>query len=185
MYYSIIRDEAAYDAAVRRNIRENARKGFWNRVERASEIVSFLSDEVQRAKPFELWVSFMGSYETFGKLSDKQVDCVLRAIDKRKAQQAERAAAFAEIAAKSNYVGEVGQKIEWTLTVEKVISFEGFYGLQFVYLMRDADGNRITTKTNRDGLMEQGSTVTVKGTIKAHEEYKGEKQTILTRVKVA
>ena len=63
-----------------------------------------------------------------------------------------------------------------------------------VYTFTDADGNKFVWKTSAgfplqdqpDGtqtVVHEGDTITIRGTVKAHGEYKGEKQTELTRVK--
>ena len=67
----------------------------------------------------------------------------------------------------------------------------------YIYLMRDEAGNRIVYKTkavlglNVKGddfnqffpVLEKGD-IELKATVKAHAEYKGEKQTIIQRAKV-
>ena len=66
------------------------------------------------------------------------------------------------------------------------------------YILKDAEGNTFTWKTT-NGLgidvkknehitwesAEEGQTVVLKGTVKEHNEYNGEKQTVLTRCKVS
>ena len=91
--------------------------------------------------------------------------------------------------------------------VEKVLIVEAtkfsYYdiGFQYMYIMRDEAGNSIIYKTkselgfkfktskNDKFVMDelavmQGMTMWIKAGIKAHTEYKGEKQTIITRAKV-
>lgn len=89
----------------------------------------------------------------------------------------------------SEYVGEVGDKVEWTLTFKDYFTFETHYTytgeINFIYKFADKDGNTIVWKTGKALEMEEGKEYTVKGTIKAHNEYKGDKQTVLTRCKIA
>lgn len=129
----------------------------------------------------------------------------------RKAQEeAERIAREQEEAriraekAMSNYRGNVGDKIDEQVTYLgsahfEVKSFSGF-GTETMYVhnFRDNEGNKLVWKTSTDNfawklneetnefdrVVEAGQRVNLKGTIKAHSEYKEEKQTSVTRCKV-
>lgn len=90
----------------------------------------------------------------------------------------------------SNYFGEVGKRYTMELTVVKRTPIDGQYGTTMLYLFNDASGNfykwfcsgstdSIDTRTLREA-----DVVSLIGTVKAHEEYKGSKQTSLTRCKV-
>lgn len=84
--------------------------------------------------------------------------------------------------ADSEYIGEVGQRVK--VEVKAFIcaaSWESVYGTQFLYKMMDAAGNTFTWKTSK--YIEGASGIV--GTVKAHTEYNGMKQTELTRCKVA
>jgi predicted nucleic acid-binding Zn-ribbon protein len=112
--------------------------------------------------------------------------------ERRKAEEARKAI--------SQYFGNVGERVTMKLTLEKVVEFEvpsfGGWGtdLKRIYIMIDEAGNKFTWKTtgflgrdDADGRwhgVEEGGTATVKATIKGHDEYRGEKQTELQRVKV-
>lgn len=86
----------------------------------------------------------------------------------------------------SGHVGTVGEKIEFGATVEGVRSFEGGYGTTFVVRFRDAGGNLIVWfASNPPDCIEEGAKVSVVGTVKAHDTYADEKQTLVTRCKVA
>jgi hypothetical protein len=97
-----------------------------------------------------------------------------RAIEAR-----ERAAGEAT----SDYFGTPGKRAVFTLTVLACIETEGgLYGPTFIYKFRDAAGNRATWFSSRFiGELTPGSTWRIKATVKAHEPYKGCKQTVLTR----
>lgn len=106
---------------------------------------------------------------------------------KAKAEEEARRAAQKAI---SNFVGAVGEKIEFDGILEKnvwfdVPSFRG-YGTDtmHIYIFRDANGNALVWKTNKGLGIENGTRVHVKGAIKDHNEYDSEKQTVLTRCKV-
>ena len=112
----------------------------------------------------------------------------------KKIAEEERAKVNAEV----EYYGAVGDKFELTLTFDKSFGFEGAYGFTYIHLFHD-DENHVFAwsssngtyqcwcKTNgKDGFLEYevGKKYTLKGTIKAHEEYRNVKQTVITRCKV-
>lgn len=88
-----------------------------------------------------------------------------------------------EIVIPSKHIGSVGDKIEVELTIEKVKVWENVFGVVKFHLMKDKEGNVFTWKTSSKTLTE-GATVKIKGTVKAHTEYKEVNQTELLRVKV-
>lgn len=80
----------------------------------------------------------------------------------------------------SAHVGTIGKRDTFSLEV-----VNDFYvsGIQFpftIYTMKDSQGNIFIWKTG-SGNLERGKTYSLKGTIKAHSEYKGQKQTELSR----
>lgn len=83
----------------------------------------------------------------------------------------------------SEFVGEIGEKVSIEVTVERVAGYETQWGWTSVFTMVDADGNFFVWKTS-SGDMDEGSHVQVSGKIKEHSEYRGIKQTVLTRCKV-
>ena len=83
----------------------------------------------------------------------------------------------------SNYIGKVGDKLIVEVTSAKcVFSGEGFYGASFIYQFTDKAQNVIIWKTSKP--LELEDVKTLKGTVKEQKEYKGIKQTVLTRCKV-
>jgi hypothetical protein len=106
------------------------------------------------------------------------------------AEQAEREAEAARIKAEkaiSQHVGQIGERVEIKGTYVRTGSWEqkayAGYGMTTMYChtFKDADGNVFTWKTQRGICMNYGENVVVKGTVKAHSEYKDERQTELTR----
>ena len=85
----------------------------------------------------------------------------------------------------SNFVGAVGDKVSMTLRLARVSGFESSFGPTSVYTFEDDRHNKIVWKTDKSIGREVGDVITVSGTIKEHNEYLGEKQTVLTRCKVA
>ena len=110
---------------------------------------------------------------------DYDTDChVFPAPAIKEAQNAYRASKSA-----SNHVFNVGDKVELSLTVTRVGGYETDYGWTSVYTMEDSNGNVFVWKTAPKD-MEKDSTYTIKGTVKENGEYRGIKQTVLTRCKI-
>lgn len=119
-----------------------------------------------------------------------------RKAERKAKEEAERLAKEAEererLAKKaiSQFVGQIGDKVDLDVTLEKrawfeIPSFRGFgTDTMHVYTFRDANGNALVWKTTSGTDAETGSRVHLKGTIKDHSEYDDEKQTVLTRCKV-
>lgn len=80
----------------------------------------------------------------------------------------------------SEYQGEIGDKLELVLIVEKAIALDGFYGASTMHIMRDYDGNCYVWTTSARSWEPQTEHHII-GTVKDHRLYKGTKQTVLTR----
>lgn len=107
----------------------------------------------------------------------------------------------AEIGKGSNYVGEEGERlydIPVTILSEFTPKSEGPWGASTIYRMIDDQGNVYTwfaspsASANFNSSIRQdlkapdviGASVVISGTVKKHNEYKGRKETMLTRVKL-
>lgn len=94
----------------------------------------------------------------------------------------------------SEHVGEVGESRSFILTLDRHFSFETAWGWVDRFLFRDADDNVFTWKASGDssviGLkapdnkMVEGERYILSASIKKHDDYKGTKQTVLTRAAV-
>lgn len=111
-------------------------------------------------------------------------------IELRDKELAERERAAEERRANSEYIGKEGDKLEIEVKLNfrahyRVPSFRG-YGEDSItcYNFSDVNGNTLVWKTSGSLGAEDGDTVKIKATIKRHAEYKGEKQTELSRVKI-
>ena len=80
----------------------------------------------------------------------------------------------------SEYQGALGERLDLYLTVERTIELDGNYGRSTMHLMRDDCGN-LYVWTTASKSWAAGSEHHVRGTVKDHRTYKGEKQTVLTR----
>lgn len=85
---------------------------------------------------------------------------------------------------KNEYAGAVGDKITTEATIECVTGFDGYYGYMYVYNFKDVHGHMLVWFTGKDLEVNTGNKIRISGTIKKLNEYKGIKQTVLTRCKV-
>lgn len=88
--------------------------------------------------------------------------------------------------AASEWVGVVGERLVFEITVKFVRAFDNDYGTTYLVTCSDQDGN--TVKTFSSGAFgrqaKTGDRYTVKGTVKEHGEFNGSKETLLSRVAV-
>lgn len=90
----------------------------------------------------------------------------------------------------SKHVGEIGERLSIKGTYHhsgswEQKSFRGFgVDTMYVHTFKDVEGNVFTWKTQNALGMNYGEPVNLVGTVKEHAEYKGERQTVLTRCKV-
>lgn len=84
--------------------------------------------------------------------------------------------------AASQHFGKVGQRASFDLTVDRKIPLEG--GDTFLVLARDAVGNvaKFFCHEKIGGSLSEGQHARLAATVKAHEEYRGTKQTVLIEV---
>ena len=91
--------------------------------------------------------------------------------------------------ADSKHVGTVKERREFEVTITKKLGFETAFGIMFMILMKDTEGNVIIWKTgtgfnDRHYNASVGHKFKIKATVKKHDEYQGIKQTIVTRCAV-
>jgi len=90
----------------------------------------------------------------------------------------------------NEWVGKERETFMTEATLVRKPGFETQYGYMTIYTFEDPKGNVIVWKTSssiRDGEYEigVGTSVMLRGTVKAHDLYKSTKQTVLTRCKVS
>lgn len=106
--------------------------------------------------------------------------------DEAHAEQARRAALV------TGFVAEVGEKVDAIGTVDVATSFEvpSYRGFgsdwKAMVVVTLADGRVVKTSGTGRSLfnVERGDRVRIRGTVKAHGNYRGQDQTVLTRAKV-
>ena len=186
----------AYAAAVKRNILNNAMKTWRANNPRWPEILEAVeAGRVYNLGRMSYADNFMGSMamslDTYGKLSPKQCEAVLKGIDARAAKRAEWADQKAALDAKREHLGTVGEKITLTLTICHMVVLHGDYGTTFIYIMEDADHNVVIYKgtstavgwTPEGAVRVKGDTLTVTASVKEHGVRDGVKQTVIQRPK--
>lgn len=206
-----------YEAAIRRNIVSNAQKT-WRKSnpDTCVAIETFLiAGRVECARQEIAYTdNFVGSlakaFDTYGKLSEKQGNAVVKIIADSQKRQVERQLAIEAQKARSEFLGVASEKITTRAYVEAVLIVDApkfsYYdsASALVYLMRDEKGNKLVYKSksalrfkfsygknapdswNDWGYdIQTGMTIDFTATIKCHAESKGEKQTNVQRVKVS
>lgn len=185
-----IEHPAAWEAGRKRNILMNARKTWLENTPRALEILDateagrVYSDHGNMSYKEGFMGSMASALDTFGKLTPKQSEAVLKGIDSRAAKKAEWATEKAALNANRAFVGTVGQKVTMTLSVVHIIVLDGMYGSTYIHICEDADQNVVIYKGNSHAFPCKGETATVTATIKEHGVRDGVKQTIIQRPKV-
>ena len=97
--------------------------------------------------------------------------------EKRRQEEKER------LAAESNYLGSVGERISVNfVSGREAACCETQFGLLHIYEFKDANGNTVVWKSSSGKDIPESGTVT--GTVKSHEEYDGIKQTVILRAKI-
>jgi hypothetical protein len=120
----------------------------------------------------------------YGSLSDKQwafMDRLFEKIDARAGIESAREAERAADAARSQYVGKIGERIIIEGTIFFTTDYETAYGTTYVTGIKDAAGNVFIQKGVPLGR--KGDELTIKATVKDHSERDGVKQTIISRPK--
>jgi hypothetical protein len=188
---SIIENPVAYEKATKARIIANATKTFYKTFSDAADIEGFLAagrsyDDEGNFKFYK--EGFVGSlasaFDSYGKLSEKQVEAVRKCILANIARKAEWASKKAELDAKKEYVGAVGEKITIALTCVYVVALDGVYGRTYINICEDVNKNIVIYKGNSIGFPCKGETATIKATIKELGVRNGVKQTVIQRPKL-
>lgn len=98
-------------------------------------------------------------------------------LAKREVERAERA----ERDALSNFIGAVGERREFTGEVFSAFEKRCEYGGPSLFITKFHVGDDIVSYVGGKPLGEKGESITIRATIKRHEEYKGVKATQISR----
>ena len=97
--------------------------------------------------------------------------------EKKRQEERER------LAAESDYLGSVGEKISVNfISGREVACCETQFGPLHIYEFKDANGNTVVWKSSSSKDIPESGIVA--GTVKVHEEYNGIKQTVILRAKI-
>ena len=123
---------------------------------------------------------FTGLYE---QMVERAYDPTERQVEVVNAEIARRAAKAA-----SAFTGAPGERVTLVVTTDKVIDITPEprpygYSRRFMFLARDASGNRIVYRGS-GAFPGEGEQATVKVTIAEHTVYRDEKQTVVQRPKL-
>lgn len=117
----------------------------------------------------------------YGKMSEKQVALVFKLEQDVKERALEMAKREAEGKASKHY-GEVGERIrDHELEVVFCKAFESNFGWFHIVKFKDNNGNFFAYKGSVD--FPKGYKCIAAFTVKEHSEYRGEKQTVIQRIK--
>ena len=84
----------------------------------------------------------------------------------------------------SDYIGEIKVKREFNTTVIANYNFDGYYGTTYVQKFVTESGELLVYMGSAPKKVDIGDKVKMIATPKAHEEYKGEYQTKIIRIKI-
>ena len=125
----------------------------------------------------------------WGSLTSKQADLVRSMIARAEARVAarekDRATKLTADQAGSQHLGKVGERMNFALTVERILSFETQFGYTYINLCRSEGSVVVYKGSNRlvEADDELPAQVTVKATVKAHDYRDGVAQTLISRPK--
>lgn len=85
----------------------------------------------------------------------------------------------------SQWVGNIGDRLTLKATYTHRAYYESYFGMTYIHNFATDDGELLVWKTSIGNIeCEEGKMVEITATVKEHSEYKGKKQTVLTRCKI-
>lgn len=173
--------------------------GWEDRVKRDGFNVNRVGND-QKAKEILSWVSSLP--DELGYITNLKVTCnrefcenrdfglICSAVAayNREMEKQSRQKSIRKSEEMSVWVGNKGERIELRdLSIKLLTGWETQFGYTYLYKFTDAAGNIYTWKTGKwlgdpkTGELSESAKVSLKGTIKEHSEFRGVKQTELTR----
>ncbi len=126
--------------------------------------------------PHGFFGSLSSQIRSWGILSERQLGVAERIIAENKKNAA--------MDSTSEHVGDIKERIDFEGIILGVYGAEGHYGHTDIVRIRDLDGNVFTWFASDYTKLERDQRVSVRGTVKKHDVYKGVKQTVITRCKI-
>jgi len=201
-----IENEDAWLAGRDRAIKRNARKGRgqrWLAEDATRQAVINFVGWPDGHKVGTFMHKMAEALQDWGSLTDGQEAAVRKIMANREAQKAERAAEHEKLAATAGHIGTIGERREFVAVVDHVVELPdaGFRGETLFIATLRVGTDFLVYKGGPFGMWhkvpapwggeqedwlkaQKGDTVTFKATIKAHNEYKGVKQTQIARPKI-
>lgn len=152
----------------------------------AYEITADTISEVNAIKDFYANCSeendFIGNIKSVLKMKFIEGDCVgLAAAAIGTKLRLENEKAILQSKPVSEYVGEIGQRITFKTKATCIYSTDTMYGTLYMYKMM-FENNEIVWSTSKS--IDCDVDIEITGTIRDHKEYKGVKQTEITRARI-
>jgi hypothetical protein len=123
--------------------------------------------------------TMLTNYADWGSLTAGQEAAVRKIF----AKEDERKAAWKAADAASVFVGEVGKRQDFTLTMQNHFSYETDFGMLHIHILKDEAGNVVVYKGSKYLEAARGDAVKGKATVKDHSVREGVNQTIVSRPK--
>ena len=157
-------------------------------IEEAKKVISYMRMELKPTNDYQHNLKTLTAPNSF--LVKEGSGIVASAVPyyrretERRIQEERNAKQFAN----SQFVGEIGDRLyDVPVTVVGYQQIEGTFGVTNIIRMQDDKGNVFTwfASTGKTSMrMEVGQPYTISGTVKKHQEWKGLKETMLSRVKI-
>jgi len=183
----MIENEARYEAAIQRNIKNNRCKGNRKRWEQESGVdvvtrcIDFLSESGEFSPIHEMdedgyilctqpnplvkvsrgdfFYKMLDAIHDWGRLSSGQERAVLSMIENASARIEAREAAKEAKIASAQHIGIVGERCDFDLTLKFKTTYETRFGFTTVYVMEDGANNVVVYKGSSYLTRENGDVV--------------------------
>jgi hypothetical protein len=150
----------------------------------------FLDKPLEDCNEFERNVkAAVEGTETMPLVRDKNLNYLIWGIAgykrdlQKEAEERRRRMEKAKLIAESEWVGTLKKREDFTATLQSKRGFGTQFGVKYLLNFRDDDGNVIVWWGTNDtaARMVVGNTYTIKATVTKHDEYRGVKQTTVSR----
>ena len=169
----------AYEAAIKRNIRENAsktrRKAWFAENADAAAIENYCYSKAYDSRYNSFWGDMRDAIAQWGALTDGQTS----AVRNRMQQEEQRRNEWAEHDKACEWVGTVGERRQFDITVKHIIELEGMYGITHLHICRDDYDNVVIYIGS--AFWGTDAKVSCMAKVKYHNERNGVKQTFIQR----
>lgn len=166
--------------------RQACLQGFRELCERNSALVyATYAENIQAAAPetYSTWtidtlVDIARKARTYGEATDRQLALLDKIFDQIMPQQEARLAEQ-----KTNpgaWIGTLRERREFTATVRRIVGFDSPWGWKTLVTLDTPVGTLLWSTTSPIEMTE-GEQLSFKATVKAHREYRGERQTEISR----